>query len=331
MRLLSEPAARAVGDTALGSLLMRLPRTSVVVLAYHRVGVPQGDDDPDLWSATQEQLSEQIRFLRKHFDVVAPSEIPAVVRSGSGHHAAITFDDGYRDNYELALPVLSAHGVRAGFFITAEYIGGGRLSWWDEIAALMRNGRRRELPASEWLPKPLDLAGDRAGATRTAIELYKLLPRDRARAFLEYLRDALGDGEPMRADTERFMSWDMVRDLHAAGMEIGGHTLSHPVLAGLSGSEQWHEIAGCAERLEAEVGTAMRIFSYPVGRPESYDDSSRACLRRLGVQAAFTCHGGVPDPQAFDPLAIPRVPIAGNQSPARVRARITMPTVFARR
>src|SRR5690606_8000419 len=133
------------------------------------------------------------------------------------------------------------------------------------------------------------------------------------RAFLEYLRDALGDGEPMRADTERFMSWDMVRDLHAAGMEIGGHTLSHPVLAVLSVSEQWHEIAGCAERLEAEVGTAMRIFSYPVGRPESYDDSSRACLRRLGVQAAFTCHGGVPDPQAFDPLAIPRVPIAGNQ------------------
>src|SRR5690606_22244971 len=137
-------------------------------------------------------------------------------------------------------------------------------------------------------------------------------------------------GQPARAGSERFMDWSMVRDLHAAGMEIGGHTITHPVLASLPDTEQWHEIAGCAERLEDELGEPMRIFSYPVGRPESYDDSSRACLRRLGVQAAFTCHGGVSSPHAFDPLAIPRVPIIGTQSPARVRAAIAMPTVFAR-
>ena len=116
----------------------------LLVLNYHRIGSPNGSlFDHDLWSATQDDFDEQVRLLAANFDVIGLDDLrPALDDLCAGARRSwqsrrfvmITFDDGYRDNFELAFPVLESHGVPGVFFITSGFLDSGRLAWWDEIA-----------------------------------------------------------------------------------------------------------------------------------------------------------------------------------------------------
>lgn len=304
--------ARALVETnGVAALAARSNRwRGIVVLAYHRIGDgANAAGDPDLWSATPDQLDRQLAFLNRHFDVIAPSEIPAAARARGGRFAAVTFDDGYRDGYDQALEVLRSHRVRAGFFICTGFLDRTATSWWDEIARLARRGGP---------PAPND-----EGAARELRSRYHALPGDRARALLESMRrtSSAADRAP---PPDEWMSWKMVRELRAVGMEIGGHTVTHPVLARELPRVQGAEITGCAARIEAELGEPMRLFSYPVGLRDTFDATTRARLRDVGVEVAFSCYGGASSRRGWDPLDVRRIPI-GRSDARRFRRLVTLP------
>ena len=102
--------------------------------------------DSGVWSATPEALDEQLGFASKEYDVVAPRDLPHVVERSNGRYLLLTSDDGYRDNFELALPILRAHRVAATFFVTTEFLDTPRLSWRDEIAWMVRRSRTARPP-----------------------------------------------------------------------------------------------------------------------------------------------------------------------------------------
>ena len=133
-------ATRLLSQSGLRFLLAKAIQWSgVLVLNYHRIG--SGDESPfdrGLWSADAEEFSDQIRFCKSQLEVITPDDIPRVVANGSGRYALITFDDGYRDNYEIAFPILKAEGVPATFFIATGFVDTPRLPWWDEIAWMVR-------------------------------------------------------------------------------------------------------------------------------------------------------------------------------------------------
>ena len=95
---------------------------AVVVLAYHRIGSPGDDGDPEIWSATADELDRQLELVSERFEVIAPSQVGAAL-ARSGRYAAITFDDGYRDFLEEALPVLAAHEAPAALFVCSDLVG----------------------------------------------------------------------------------------------------------------------------------------------------------------------------------------------------------------
>lgn len=303
----SERASRILDATGLAVLAARVPRGSVLVLDYHRIGTPPGDGADESWSATAEDLHAQLEFLTRHFEVIAPSEIPAALDGRCGRFAAVTFDDGYRDSHDVALPILSELGIPAAFFVCTGFLDRGGTAWWDEIATLMSSD---------------------PGAAAAAIEHYKSLPADQAERFLRRLR-ARANGHD-RPASPRWLTWPQVRRLHAAGMEIGGHTVTHPILSRLSAGEQRHQIAECARRLEEMLGEPMRLFAYPVGRPESFDATTQALLRQEGVELAFSCYGGLASRRDWNPLDARRIPIGRTVSPSRFRALAAMPSVFGR-
>ena len=335
MRVLSrERAARALAVTGLGALLRRTGAwRGVLVLCHHRVGDPRDSDwDRRLWSATAESLDAQARFLARECDVIAPADMEGAL-SGRGRHVMLTFDDGYRDNHDVALPILRAHGLRACFFVATGFLDEPRAPWWDEVAWMVHRSPRAELAPSEWMDRGLSLApAERQASLDVLTARHKTLPPARSEAFLDALAEATGSGRcPTAEASELWMTWEMVRALEGAGMTVGGHTVSHPILALLDREEQAHEIDGCARRLrEASSGTrcassaTRKASAAPTTRPR------RECLRAAGVELAFSYHGGYARPRGLDRLAVPRATAEIVTTQPELAAMATLPQLFAR-
>jgi peptidoglycan/xylan/chitin deacetylase (PgdA/CDA1 family) len=328
-----ERAAWALSRSGAGLALRRLPTWSgLLTLCFHRIG-PPGDSawERTLWDATLEELDRRLRFLRRHAEVIAPRDLLGLEAAPRGPHVLLTFDDGYREWATEVLPLLRAHGLSAAFFLATGFIDRPRAPWWYEIAWMARRGTREELPGGEWLAEPLRLDADgRNPAIEALLDTYKALPGERTEDFLEWVAEASGSGRcDPGAVRDEWLTWDMVRELRDAGMEIGGHTVDHPVLARLPDEAQREQISACARRIEAELDRPMRMFSYPVGLPDSFGDTARAALREEGVQLAFAYHGGFArSDRALDPLDVPR--ITGGMEPQTLHAALALPRLFAR-
>ena len=156
-----ERVASAIQRSGLGVILARVPMwRGVLVLGYHRIGVPApGAYDTALWSATQDEFDRQLSFVKRSAEVVSGDDLPAALAARRGRHVALTFDDGYRDNHELAYPVLRAHGLPAVFFLATGFLDRPRLGWWDEIAWMVRSSPHTELEPGDWLSAPVSFAG----------------------------------------------------------------------------------------------------------------------------------------------------------------------------
>lgn len=323
-------AARALDRTGAGALLRRLGRwRGVLVLNYHRVGDTWSDDrwDTEVWSASAEQLDEQLGLLARAAEVVPASAIPELVGAGPGRRVALTFDDGYRDNHDVALPLLRARGHHATFFVASGFIDRPRVPWWDEICWMVRTSARPVIPAFDGRLPALDRA---TAPARLIAEGKRRSPQD-VELLLDALGAATGTGRcAPGAWADRWMTWDMVRALRDGGMAVGAHTVDHPVLARLSETEQEAEIATCARRLREELGAPPELFSYPVGTPGTFDARTAALVRQAGMDLAFAYDGGVAGVGGFDPLAIPRASVSAPMTGADFRALITVPRAFAR-
>lgn len=315
-------AAASLTGPVIGALLRRTRGwRGVLVLNYHRVGDHAAQPwDHTLWSASAEGFDAQLAMLSAEAEVIDPGEVEASLRSGRrGRRVLLTFDDGYRDNFELAYPLLRRHGLTATFFLATGFIDSPRVAWWDEIAWMVRHAQPEQRAMQE-----ATIAG--------LVARYKSLPRDRAEAFLDELAQRTGSGRcPAEQARDLWMTWEMARELRAGGMTIGGHTVTHPVLARVPIDDQEREIAGCAERLERELDEPMRSFAYPVGTRDSFTQETQRLLRERGVQLAFSFYGGrAGAAPPWDPLDVPRVHVGRECDADVMRAMVWLPRMFAR-
>jgi peptidoglycan/xylan/chitin deacetylase (PgdA/CDA1 family) len=328
-----ELAANALRWTGGGALLRNTPVwQGILVLNYHRMGDPNASPyDRDVFSARQDAFNGQVAFLKRSFEVISPADIPAARAKDRGRFVMITFDDGYRDNYDLAFPVLRAHGVPATFFICTGFIDQPRLAWWDEIAWMIRTSEQSSLPAGDWFGSDIPFIGpDRDEAIRGALRRFKELPGDKTADFLSFLREATGHQPNPEDGANLWMSWEMIREMQRGGMTIGAHTIRHQLLARLPEAEQEIEIAGSRDRVLAETGVAPRAFAYPVGSKSAFTDATKALLQRHGFEAAFSFYGGFQRFDPFDPYDIRRAHVGHLATQPFFEAMTTLPGMFAR-
>jgi peptidoglycan/xylan/chitin deacetylase (PgdA/CDA1 family) len=294
--------------------------SGVLVLNYHRVGDGAASDfDRTLWSASAEGFDAQLAFLARHADVIGPPDLQDALGARRGRHVLLTFDDGYRDNHDIAYPLLRRHGLRATFFLATGFLDRPRPAWWDELAWMVRHATR-----------PPGVAAERT--IRGLTERYKRLPGSATAAFLDEVAERTGAGRcpPERAAGE-WMTWDMARELRDGGMWIGGHTVEHPVLAALSIEDQAAEIDGCARRLREELDEPMRWFSYPVGARAAFTRATGTLLTSRGVRACFSFYGGHQPAGRWSPIDVPRVHVGPRCDERMLRAMLAFPWIFARR
>lgn len=334
-----ELLARAFEATGCGSLLRKASAwRGLLVLNYHRIGNAAGSPfDRALFSATEETFDRQVRFLAQNFDVVGLHDLGQVLRlesrrpGGRGRYVMITFDDGYRDNYLAAYPILRTYDAPAVFFLATGFLDQDRVPWWDDVAWMVRNSRQSGLAANAWTIEPVRFdEPDRAHAIRGLLRTYKSLSGRETDAFLDFLAEATGSGRcPPELAADEWMTWNMVREMRAGGMAFGAHTVHHPVLANLSAEEQNHEICESQLRIEYELGEEITAFSYPVGKPGTFDASTCQVLLRLGFDWAFSYSGGYCRPGEYDRFRIPRMAVEEDLSFWEFRSLTALPQVFA--
>ena len=322
--------ARLLGATGLRPLLSRVAGWSgVLCLNYHRIGeAGRSAYDHGLWSATAEAFDDQVGWLKSCFDVIRPEDLPTALAGRKGRYVLITFDDGYRDNYTAAFPVLKRHAVPATFFVSTGFIDAPRLPWWDEIAWMVRTSRKAAVELPAWLPAPVPFdEPDRGRAMYAVLCTYKSLSPASAEEFLRAVGDAAGTGRhPGAGAADLWMTWDMLREMRAAGMSVGGHTVNHPILIRMSREEQLPEIDGCGRRLADELGGPMRSFSYPNG---DFNEDTRACLREVGVRFAFGYRGGFRTFDDWDDLDVRRMAVESHITLDWFKAMVSLPRTFA--
>ena len=333
-------AARLVTSSPLRALLAHLGRwRGVVALNYHRIGNPGREPwDRTLWSASEEELNRQLATLARCAEVIDPGEVVEAMRAGRGRRVLITFDDGYRDNFEIAFRLLQGHGLRATFFLATGFLDHPRAPWWDEIAWIVRHGQgkaRRDDAAfcdCDLLPPGFSLsAGDEDASIAELVARYKALPAGDGERFLEQLARAAGSARCSASDADGlWMTWEMAREIQAAGMSIGGHTVTHPVLARLPTARQREEITGCARRLAEELRVEMRWFAYPVGDRHAFTSTTQGILLDCGVELAFSFYGGFATPTRWNPLDVPRIYVGPGLGPQLLEATVALPQIFAR-
>lgn len=301
-------AAAVLELSGLGALLRRRPPwRGVLLLNHHRVGDgTRWSTGRDVWSATAEQLDDQLDFLARNFDLIRPEDLVDVLHDPRARAVGITFDDGYRECYEIAYPILRAHGAAAVFFLTTGFLDGVRTAWWDEIT---------------WMAGP-----SREASVASLVAHYKTLPDRRAEDFLDYLAEATGSGrrDPAASQSE-WLTWEMVREMRSGGMSMGAHTVNHPVLARHGRDTQHAEIVGSIERIAEEIGERPALFSYPDGTRGSFDGTSRDLLDESGVRLAFSNYGGIAQPGRWDPYDIPRISLGHQMTRHRFRGIATLP------
>lgn len=324
-----ELLANVLQRTGTNLVLSRLPLWhGLTVLNYHRIGdAGKSTFDPGLFSATPEQFAAQVRYLTQNFDVIGIRDL-AGWKARRGRYVMITFDDGYLDNYEAAYPILRAYGAPGVFFLTSGFLDRLHTAWWDEIAWMVATSRQTRLAANPWTIGEFQLPeGDRRPVLDRLLRIYKSLPGRRAQEFLSFLAEALETGRAPESSGV-WMDWSHVREMHSQGMEFGGHTVTHPVLANLSRGEQEHEVRECRSRIEAELGRPISAFSYPVGQRDSFNATTQACLREAGYTWAFSYYGGF-SRSAANPLDLRRVAVESDTSAAMFQGMACLPQVFA--
>ncbi|MBM3499189.1 MAG: polysaccharide deacetylase family protein, partial [Armatimonadetes bacterium] len=236
---------------------------------------------------------------------------------------AITFDDGYEDNFRVAWPVLQEFGLPATIFLTTDYIGARTGIWLNRLHVALRETPLAALSAPEVLgsdapPLPLGSPEARDAAGLTLVNaLYDRPPQER-KALTEQLIDRLGVDlaalSPMPSAL-RFLSWGQVRQMADTGlMTFGSHGCSHSIVSRLAHEVLQEELSVSKAVIERETGREVRHFAYPNGGPRDWDDRAMSLLAELGYATAVTMCPGLVGP-GTPLLALPRVGYLGAHGP----------------
>jgi peptidoglycan/xylan/chitin deacetylase (PgdA/CDA1 family) len=270
-------------------------QASLSVLIFHRV-LPRPDPlFPDEVDAAR--FDRVCKWIKQWFNVLPLDE--AVRRLGVGQlparAMAITFDDGYRDNCELALPILKRHGLSATFFVATGYLDGGRM-WNDTIVETLRCTALPTLDVDDLLgtgygAMPLGDATQRRQAIDRILPVVKYrLPAERLRITSELTGRARVGALP----DDLMMDSEQVVQLHRAGMQIGAHTVTHPILSRIAEPDVLQELSQSKAGLEALIGSTVSLFAYPNGAPGTdFGEREVQAARTCGFAAAVTTGWGV--------------------------------------
>jgi peptidoglycan/xylan/chitin deacetylase (PgdA/CDA1 family) len=291
-------------------LLLRLTRPRILVLAYHRV-TPDVKMPACAYPAMHVSTSSfeaQLLALRRLYRVVPMSTLHAVLQGREElreHLAVVTFDDGYRDNYQQALPILAKHGIPATFFLSLAFVEGGESFWFDRLADAVQSWDHEPALRSslrETLPQALVSAFDDWSPLSDRLRVAAAYLKTRSGEELQATMAALGplvsaaratrtgatgstEGSENGSAAAEPLTWHDVRAMRESGMNVGAHGVHHSILTAMPPEAARAEIQESLAGVTRRLGAPVAEFAYPNG---DADEAVASAAAEAGVRLGFT-------------------------------------------
>jgi len=274
---------------------------TVQILGYHRVN---DEYDPFFPATPVQSFRQQMQFLAERYRVVSLTEAVERLRAKDvpANAVVVTFDDGYRDNYLNAFPIMKELSIPATVFLATGAIGSGEKLWHDRVFAAFRRTNEPVLVGNGSPPTryPLLTIQARLKAQQDVLEcLWRLSDGERDEYLTQLEKQLKVSPEPDGRST--MLTWNEVRLMHDGGVSFGAHTVTHPILSRLSVDKVREEVLQSKRAIEANLPTAVSAFAYPVGRSQDFNETTKAIIREAGYACAVTTiqGGNGPDTDLF--------------------------------
>ncbi len=287
-------------------------RRKILILTYHRFSADEAEG-----ALSANAFAQQLAYLRAHYTIVPLSAVERHLTHGDRlphPSVAITIDDGYRDAYEIAFPFLRRFNAPAALFAVTDFIDGKCWLWTDKLRFIVFQTKAERLSvkvADSVIDVELNGRTSRRDAAARINAALKSAPDHAREEAIASLVKHAGVELPFRPPAGcRPLTWDELREMDAGGVEIGSHTVTHPILSRIDGDRLVSELKESRRRLEEMLGREVSLFCYPDG---NYDRHVRDEVERAGYRLAVTTEPGLND-AGRDPLSLLRIHTDGDFS-----------------
>jgi peptidoglycan/xylan/chitin deacetylase (PgdA/CDA1 family) len=302
---LKRGAAWGMERAGLPRFMRLFQRGRGAILMYHRVN---DANDPFFPALPSQVFEQQVDFVRRAYRVEPLEDVVRWLRAGAPGRprVAVTIDDGYRDTYDVAFPLLRRMGVPATLFLATGPVETGVPLWLDHLRALFK-GTAVKTVACRTLgvaESRLETTSERIAAMKRVRAILKQVGRKTVDEAITELADRLDPERTIAPPT--CLTWAQVKEMAGGGIRIGAHTHKHYVLSRLGRSEAREEIARSVRLIQEKVGATVSTFAYPNGAASDYTPVTKALLAEMGLLAACSTRYGFARPVG-DPFDLPRL------------------------
>ncbi|MCA8970192.1 MAG: polysaccharide deacetylase family protein [Planctomycetes bacterium] len=310
--------------TGLPYLYRKRHEHDCVILMYH--AVVDGPRSYTRWThVTASDFRWQIRWIKQRYRILPLSEVVQAIRNGRAlpsKTAVITFDDGFRNNYTTAWPILKAEGVPATIFVTTGYLDSRRMNWSDQLFLDLQAAAPGELDLSAHGlgQHPIGSDASRSAVCDLVRRHVKTLPSATKNTILaDISRFADRPGRRAVAEAPDFepLTWDECREMATSGIvDFGAHTITHEILSRLPREAMRNEIEESCRIVRERLGVQDVPFAYPNGGRDDFDDHCKAVVQGANATCALTTIEGLCT-RSSDVYALPRIGVGSDMTPSR--------------
>jgi peptidoglycan/xylan/chitin deacetylase (PgdA/CDA1 family) len=250
----------------------------------------------------------EMEYLATNCKVLPLDEAVRGLKSGDVPERAVvvTFDDGYKDNFDNAFPILKDLCLPASIFLATDVVGSERVLWHDRIFSAFRETKVAWLRSIVDRRRKLSLRSidEKVAAQREVTKVLFTLDNEERLFWVDRLVREL-EVEDLKIGRKLMLNWDEIRTMQRYNISFGSHTVTHPILSRLSLERSRIEIECSRETIEKHLNTPVTTFAYPVGRREDFNEDVKRLLRESGYGCALTTMPGTND-SGVDPYELRR-------------------------
>ena len=294
----------------------RITNSHIIILLYHRV-CPKTDNS-FMSGVSPEEFENQIKYLQKYFKIFSLEKLINFLKNSKISNkeykniAVITFDDGYKDNYIYAYPILKSNRIPATIFLTTDYIGKDKLFWWDKVGYIIynsKNGKINILNIGEYL---LNNNNEKRKCIFILLEKLKKFPDKLKNKYIFILQNMCNVKIPSGLGEKMVLSWDEIHEMNDNGIYFGAHTKTHPILTNENLKEAEKEIVDSKKTIEDHLKIKIRSFSYPNG---SFNNEVIQLVKNCGFDCAVATNQSLINKYNINDIYnLPRIGASGSFS-----------------
>lgn len=275
---------------------------NILILAYHRVN--DFENDVLDMAISPNTFEEQIKYLQRHYHILSLDEAVKILKESDKipeKAVVLTFDDGYKDNFDLAFPIVKKYHIPITVFVSVGDVESSKPFWWDQIINSVYDTNKIGINLNSFGLGEFKLRtkAEKRVAVHTIInKLKEFVPSKREKVIKHF--EQLLQTNSSSSNGSHAMKWTEIEQLQRHGITIGSHGLSHTILSRLNNSIAEFEICESKEILEKRLHSEIQYFAYPNGRPEDLNDRIIKTLKKAGYTAACTWIHGYNDSDNID-------------------------------